>query len=309
MPVDTDIQKVLDVLNAMPAVDYAGMAPLQLARQMRAVPIVIPPIANPAARVENRKLPGPGGDIPVRIYWPHGKGPSGVMVSLHGGGWVTGKLDSDEYKSHLLVHEAGCAIVSVDYRMAPEDRFPAAVEDAYSVTRWVEANAASLNVDPARIAVGGSSAGGNLAAAVPLMIRDRGGPKLRLQVLTYPVCDDDFDRPSYHANAERLLLSRRQMMWFWDQYVDQADRGNPYVAPMREKNLAGLPPALVITAEFDPLRDEGEAYAQRLGDAGVEVEMQRFDGMIHGFLSAAVLHPSSTAALMLTARALKKYLG
>lgn len=309
MPVDADIQKVLDVLNAMPPVDYAKRPPLELARAMRSTPVTIPPIPNPAARVENRTIPGPHGDIPVRIYWPHGKGPCGVMVSLHGGGWVIGSLNSDEFKSHHLVHQAGCAIVSVDYRLSPEHRYPVPLDDCYAALEWTSKNAASLGFDANRIAIGGSSAGANLAAAVALMTRDRGGPALRFQLLTYPVCDDDFDRPSYIENATRLLLSREQMKWFWDQYVDPKDRSHPYVAPIRDTKLGSLPPALVITAEFDPLRDEGEAYAQRLKEAGVPVICQRYDGMVHGFLSAAVQHPSSMAALNLSAQQLKKYIG
>lgn len=309
MPVDADIQKVLDVLNAMPPVNYAGARPIELARQMRSVPVVIPAIEKSAARVENRIVPASRGDVPVRIYWPHGKGPFGVMVSFHGGGWVTGKLDSDEYKSHRLVNATGCAIVSVDYRMAPEHPYPVPLDDCYDVTCWVAANAASLGFDPARIAVGGSSAGGNLAAAVALRARDQKGPAIKFQLLTYPVCDDDFNRPSYVDNAEKLLLSRQQMIWFWDQYVEKPLRSHPYVSPCKSTNLAGLPPALVLTAEFDPLRDEGEAYAAQLKAAGVAVECRRYDGMVHGFLSAAVQHPSSLAALDLSAQHLKKYIG
>jgi acetyl esterase len=309
MPVDPDIQKLLDMVNALPAVDFEHLPGEEAARKMR-VPINVPAIPRRAAKVENRKLPGPGGDIPVRIYWPEGKGPFGVLVSFHGGGWVIGNLDSDEYKSHLLVNESGCAIVSVDYRLAPEHKFPAAAEDCYAVTRWVYDNARSLNVDPARLGVGGSSAGGNLSAVVPLMARDRGGPPLRFQLLTYPVCDDNFDTRTYLDNPTGKIISRAQMRWFWDMYAPAAaDRANPYAAPMREKNLRGLPPALVITAEFDPLCSEGEAYAARLKEAGVETELKRYSGMVHGFFSVAPLHPVSTEGLHYTAAVMKKYLG
>jgi len=309
MPVNADFQKLLDVINAMPVPDYARQPAIELARAMRAGPITIPPVPQPV-RVESRELPGPSGYIPVRIYRPDGPGPFGVMVSFHGGGWVTGKLDSDEHKSHVLARASGVAIVSVDYRMAPEHRFPAAAEDCYAVTDWVARNAATLGFDPNRVGVGGSSAGGNLSAVVPLMAKDRGGPALAFQLLTYPVCDDDFERPSYRDNPEGKVISRTQMIWFWDQYAPgKADRDNPYLNPMRAKDLTGLPPALVITAEFDPLRDEGEAYAQRLRDAGVEVQSTRYDGMVHGFLSMMILHPVSQKALAQTAAAMKKYLG
>ncbi|HXC39355.1 MAG TPA: alpha/beta hydrolase [Burkholderiales bacterium] len=309
MPVDSDIQKLLDTINALPAVDFGHMPALEAARKLR-VPVNVPPIPRRAAKVENRSVPGPGGDIPVRIYWPEGKGPFGAMVSFHGGGWVIGNLDSDEYKSHMLVNDSGVAIVSVDYRLAPEHTFPAAAEDCYAVTKWVYDNARSLNFDPNRLGVGGSSAGGNLSAVVPLMARDRGGPPLRFQLLTYPVCDDNFDRPSYVNNPKGKIISRAQMQWFWDMYVpDKKDRGNPYATPMREKNLRGLPPALVLTAEYDPLRDEGAAYAARLKEAGVETEHVDYEGMVHGFISVAVLHAVSTKALRHTAAAMKKYLG
>jgi acetyl esterase len=309
MPVDAEFQKLLDMINALPVPDYARQPALEIARQMRAAPIMIPPVPQPV-RVESREVPGPGGHIPVRIYRPDGAGPFGVMTSFHGGGWVTGKLDSDEYKSHVLARDSGVAIVSVDYRMAPEHRFPAAVEDCYAVTDWVAKNASALGFDPARIGVGGSSAGGNLSAAIPLMARDRGGPRLAFQLLTYPVIDDDFDRPSYRDNPKGKVISREQMVWFWDEYAPgKAERNNPYLNPLRAKDLKGLPPALVITAEFDPLRDEGEAYAKRLKEAGVEVQCTRYDGAVHGFLSMLVLHPSSQRALKETAAAMRKYLG
>jgi acetyl esterase len=309
MPVDAEFQKLLDLINAMPQPDYARQPALEIACQSRAAPITIPPVPQPV-RVESRGVKGPGGYIPIRIYRPDGPGPFGAMVSFHGGGWVTGKLDSDEYKSHVLARASGVAIVSVEYRLAPEHKFPAAAEDCYAVTEWTAKNAAALGLDAKRIGVGGSSAGGNLSAAVALMCRDRSGPALAFQLLTYPVIDDDFDRPSYRDNPKGKVISREQMAWFWDQYAPgTSERGNPYLNPLCAKDLKGLPPALVITAEFDPLRDEGEAYAKRLSEAGVEVRLSRYDGCVHGFLSIMVLHRKSQAALAETAAAMRRYLG
>ena len=184
-----------------------------------------------------------------------------------------------------------CVVVSVDYRLAPETKFPGAAEDCYAATQWLSANAASLDVDPSRIATGGDSAGGNLSAAVSLMSRDRGGCDLVFQLLVYPVTERNFDTVSYVENGEGYSLTREGMVWFWDHYLaSDSDATNPYAAPMHASDLSGLPPALVITAEYDPLRDEGEAFGQKLSAAGVATVCTRYDGMIHGFfgMSAAV---------------------
>lgn len=309
MPVDAEFQAILDKINSVPEPDYARDPASEIARALRATPVTIPPIRRPVT-VERAEVPGRSGAIAVRIYRPDGPGPLGVLVSFHGGGWVTGTLDSDEYKCHILARESGCAVVSVDYRLAPEHAFPAAAEDGYAVTAWVADNAGSLGFDPDCVGVGGTSSGGNLAAIIPLMARDRRGPALAFQALVYPVCDDDFDRPSYLDNATGNVISRRQMMWFWDQYAPEVScRDNPYLNPMRAGLLTGLPPARVITAEFDPLRDEGEAYARRLEDAGVEVHVSRYSGCVHGFLSVLPEHPSSTRALAEIATAMRLHLG
>ena len=197
---------------------------------------------------------------------------------------MVGSLDISDGTSRHLCVGADCVVISVDYRLAPEAKFPGAAEDCYAATKWVVENASSINVDPHGIAVGGDSAGGNLAAVVSLMARERGGPPLAFQLMVYPVTDRDFRTDSYQRNAEGYLLTRESMVWYWDQYLGEAsDAVNPYAAPMQAKDLKGLPPALVITAEFDPLRDEGEAYAKRLEAAGVRTSCTRYDGMIHGF--------------------------
>ncbi len=220
-----------------------------------------------------------------------------MLVFFHGGGWVIGDLETPDGTCRALANRAGCVVVSVDYRLAPENKFPAAPQDTYAATQWVAANAASIHVDPARIAVGGDSAGGNLAAVTAQMARDRGGPRLVFQLLVYPVIDGACDTASYRDNAEGYLLTKDMMRWFWNHYVrDAEDLFNPIASPLRARSLKGLPPALVQTAEFDPLRDEGEAYAAQLKQAGVPVRLTRYNGMIHGFFGmASVMDRAKTA--------------
>lgn len=243
----------------------------------------------PVHAVENRTLALNGVDIPVRIYTPEGSGPLPLLMYFHGGGFVLGGLDSHDLTCRNVVRASGYKVISVDYRLAPEHVFPAAPEDCYAATQWAAQHAAELNVDPARIAVGGDSAGGNLAAVVALMARDRGGPRIDRQVLVYPVTDyfsHAVDTPyaSYRSNATGYMLTSQSMEDFWALYLPNgADAANPYASPIRAADLAGLPPALIITAEYDPLRDEGAAYAQRLQAAGVPVTVRHFDDMIHGF--------------------------
>ncbi len=301
MAVNPDFQAILDRVNALPPTDFSR-PPVELAAEMRAAPVNIPPLSNPVS-VEVRKVRGRDGHlIPIRIYRPKTEQPHPVLISMHGGGWVRGSLDGDEFRSHFIAHEAGCAVVSVDYRLAPDHRYPAALEDCYDVTEWVADQALVLGFDAARMGVMGDSAGGNLAAAMALKARDEGGPALSCQVLLYPICDHDFDRPSYIENAQGKLLTRELMQWFWDQYADDADRDQQYLSPLRAKDLSGLPPALIITAQYDPLRDEGELYAQKLLEAGNTVEALRMDGLIHPFQTLAVLHADSIAAMQLMSR-------
>jgi len=241
-------------------------------------------IPEKVGRVENQVIPGPGGDIPVRIYTPNGEGPFPSLVFYHGGGWVIGDLDTVDVPCRLLANRANCVVVSVDYRLAPEHKFPAAADDAYAAAKWVVENGPSIKVDSSRVAVGGDSAGGNLAAVVSLMARDKNEIDLAYQLLIYPVTNHSYETVSYSDNADGYLLTKDSMIWFWDHYLrNPQDGDNPYASPLKAEDLSGLPPALVITAEFDPLRDEGEAYAQRLKEAGVSVEETRYNGMIHGF--------------------------
>src|SRR5260370_26517927 len=238
---------------------------------------------------EDRHIPGVAGDIPVRVYTPEGNSPMGVLVYFHGGGWVLGSLESHDRVCRALANKAGCVAVSVDYRLAPEHVFPAGAEDCYAATKWVSENAASLGADPARLAVGGDSAGGNLAAVVSMMSRDRSGPSIAFQLLFYPVTDCALDTPSQKEfAADGYVLSRGDMEWFWNHYVDAGtEKTHPYASVLRATNLTGLPPALVTTASHDPLRDEGERFAQRLISAGVKVTCTRYEGVTHGFISFA----------------------
>jgi acetyl esterase len=208
-----------------------------------------------------------------------------MLVYFHGGGFWMGSLETEDNACRLLTNAAGCIVVSVGYRLAPENKFPTAVEDGYAAVRWVAENANAMKADRTRIAVGGASAGGNVAAVVALMARDRGSPQLVYQLLMYPVLDYAFDTPSYRDNAEGYMLTKDVMAWCWSVYLRaEADGQNPYASPLRAQDLGSLPTALVITAEYDPLRDEGEAYAAGLRQAGVPVVCKRQAGAIHGGL-------------------------
>ncbi|MHA7815491.1 MAG: alpha/beta hydrolase [Pseudohaliea sp.] len=266
---------------------------------------VFPPAdpPTPVGAIDERSVPGPGGAITVRLYVPEGPGPHPLVMFFHGGGWVVGNLDSHDETVRRLCAGSGAAFASVAYRLAPEAPFPAALEDCYAATAWAAEVAPTLGFDPARIAVAGDSAGGNLAAALCLLARDRGGPALCHQVLVYPVAGADLDTESYRRHGEGLFLTRNMMRWFRDQYLPTAaDRENPLAAPLAG-DATGLPGATILTAEYDPLRDDGAAYARHLEAAGVAVAYRDFPGMIHGFLGmTGVLGQADTAQAWLCAR-------
>ena len=233
-------------------------------------------------------LPGPAGDIRYRLYRPEGEGPLPMLVYYHGGGWVAGDLETHDHLCRMLCAGSGCLVISIDYRLAPEHRFPAAVDDSVAAYEWVVENAASLGGDPARIAVGGDSAGGNLAAVVCLVERDSGGRQPDFQLLIYPGTDMTMSQPSIEENAEGYLLVKEQMVWFNDHYVpDPQDRLDPRASPLHAVSHEGLAPALVISAEFDPLRDESTAYVEKLRAAGVPAELSEYKGAIHAFVQFA----------------------
>ena len=294
MPLDPQAQAVLDQTAALGLPPNHTVTPTEARANGKARPKAPGP---EVAKVEDKNIPGPDGQIPVRVYTPDGGGPFPILVWFHGGGWVVGDLDTSDGTARHLAVGADCVVVSVDYRLAPEPQCPGPAEDCYAATQWVAQNAASIDGDPSRIAVGGDSAGGNLATVVCLMARDRQGPSLVHQLLVYPVTERDFYTPSYGENADGYSLTRDSMRWYWMHYlVDNEDANNPYAAPMMAKDLSGLPSALVITAEYDPLRDEGEAYAHKLEAAGVPTHCTRYDGMMHGFFGApAVLDKGKQA--------------
>ena len=298
MPLDAQTQAVVDSIAASGeppmhtlSVAEARQAQLKAVAAMGGKPETV-------GHSEDRELPGPQGTIPVRIYSPKGKGPFPLLVFFHGGGWVIGDLDSHDVLCRRLTNAAGCVTVAVHYRLAPEHKFPAGLEDCYAATQWVAAHAATINGDATCIAVGGDSAGGNLATAVALMARDRGGPTLVYQLLIYPTTD--YYLPGTRSlveNAEGYFLTRDGIIWFWNHYVQRgADAKHPYASPLRAPDLSGLPPALVQTVEFDPLRDEGEQYVARLREAGVPVAHTRYNQTIHAFvLLAGVIDQAKTA--------------
>jgi acetyl esterase len=305
MALDPEVRSVLDQMAAMggPAINEL---PVNEARQSFAAMKAMQGEPEAVAKIEDRTLPGPAGDIPIRIYTPILGKTLPVLLYYHGGGWVIGNIETSDVLCRTLCNAAGCIVVSVDYRLAPENPFPAAVDDAYCAALWTAANAAGFNGDPSRIAVSGDSAGGNLAAVVALIARDRGMPALKFQLLVYPVTDAACDTPSYTENADGYMLTRDGMRWFWNHYArSDAERSNPHASPLRASNFAGLPPALVITAEYDPLRDEGELYADRLRAAGVPVTLAHYDGMIHGFFAMGAMISQGRAAIQQAAAALR----
>ena len=258
-----------------------------------------PPPGEDVASVEDLEVPGPDGPLPVRVYRPDGAAvPAPVVVFFHGGGWVLGSIATHDATCRGLANRTGAVYVSVDYRLAPEHPYPAAPEDCYAATCWVADHAADLGVDPGRLAVAGDSAGGNLAAVVCQMARDRSGPAIAFQLLIYPVTDLDFDRwPSMEENADGPLLTREGMDWFARHYVGTLPfTGDPYAAPIRAADLSGLPQAHVATAGHDPLRDEGAGYAEALAAAGVTVGYDNFATMIHGFVGFADVVPAAGEA-------------
>jgi acetyl esterase len=283
MPLDPQAQTLLEQMKAMGFI-YTPALTVARARETLQAMQAVRPAGEPVAHVEDRMIPGPAGAIPIRIYTPHGSGPFPVLVFFHTGGWMVGDLDTQDPLCGRITNRAGCIVVSVDYRLAPENPFPAAVEDSYAATHWAAAHAAEFQGDPSRIAVGGDSAGGNMAAVVALMARDRSGPKLVFQLLLFPATDFRLSTPSMEELGEGYNVTKPQMIWIRDNYLPNvADWTNPLASPLLAPDLSGLPPALLIYAEYDPLRDEAEAYARRLKEAGVPVKASRYDGMIHDF--------------------------
>lgn len=244
----------------------------------------------PVARVEDRVVPVTAAGLPFRLYTPSGTGPFPVLVYFHGGGWTVGNLDTEDAACRVMCNAAKCIVASVNYRHAPEHKFPAAPNDAYEATLWLAKNAGNFGGDPSRLAVGGTSAGANLAAVVSLMARERKQPDICFQALITPVTDYAFEGASHRECAVGYGLERATMEWFWNHYLSTPGDGeHVYVSPLRALDLSGLPPALIVTAQYDPIRDEGHAYAERLQSAGVPVTYICCEGMIHLYLGPSAL--------------------
>jgi acetyl esterase len=293
---------IVDQMSALPQL------PALTPAEARGRPVPLDAAPEAVGSVTARAIPGPGGPIPIRIYRP--KDPlKGALVYFHGGGWVVGSLEGADGTCRALANRSRCVVISIGYRLAPETKFPGPVDDAYAATRWVSENAAELRIDPARIAVGGSSAGGNLAAAVSLVARERGGPKIAFQLLTVPVAELSSNADSHREFAEGYGLSAADMAWFGTHYVrTPADADDPRASVLRA-DLHGLPPAFVITAECDPLRDDGEAYAEKLRTLGIRASYKRYPGMFHGFMSFPNVLPEASEAFEDAGRALREALG
>jgi len=294
MAVDAELQPILDLINAAPATDWSP----EQAGEFRAIfdSMVMMLGTGPAdVATEDRSIPGPSGDIPIRIYRPVGVSQPGVMVFFHGGGFVIGSIATHDSVCRYLADDGGFAVVSVDYRLAPEHPFPAAPEDCFAALRWVADHAGELDVDASRLAVGGDSAGGNLAAVTAIRARDEGGPDLSFQMLVYPVTDmtptlEEPGYPSMTENSAGYFLSMDDMLFFGACYVpDPMHRALPLASPLFVESLDGLPPAIVLTCEFDPLRDQGSAYAAALSKAGVDVVVSEYEGGIHGVMNMATI--------------------
>jgi acetyl esterase len=304
MPLDPAARAFLDEAEALGAPPTYSLTPAE-ARAARA----LPPPGPEVARVEDMEVFGPEGPIPVRLYYPSDAPNLPVLVWYHGGGWVLGSIEHDDPTARRLCVGAGVIVISVDYRLAPENPYPAAVDDAYAAAVWAWQNAARYGGDQARIAIGGVSAGANLAAAVTLLSRDRGGTAFRHQLLVVPVTDCRMQTASHAENADGYMLTRASMEWFYDHYAPAGvDRAQPSLSPLLAEDHAGLPPADIHVAEYDPLRDEGEAYAAALEAAGVPVTLTRHAGQIHSFFSMAHVFPEGLETVRVAAERLRKAL-
>ena len=312
MALDPESQRLIDLMAAANRPAWNSLSP-QAARDLYLS--LRPGAQGPRpgeVKVADRTIPGPAGELPVRIYRPAGA-PTDVklpaLVYAHGGGWVFGNLDSHDVLCAQLAIEAGIVVFHIDYRLAPEARFPAAFDDVVAGLKWVAANGPSIGIDSSKLAIGGDSAGGNLAAAVAIWARDHGGPKLLMQLLAYPVTDAVGRADSYRRYEDGYGLNAATMEWFFDHYApNKSQRGDWRLSPIRAASLAGLPPALVVTAGYDPLCDEGRAYAARLHKEGTQADLVEFGGMLHGFLSSPMLLHGARRGTSLCAAALREAL-
>jgi acetyl esterase len=310
---DPDAQRVLDLIRESGRPPYETLTPNEAREFYRAGRRVLQPEPPEVAEVRNLQAPAPQGDIPLRLYRGIGTERGAALPALiyfHGGGWVMGDLDTHDGVCRLIANAAGIAVISVDYRLAPEHKFPAAVDDAVTATEWIAAHGATLGIDASRLAVGGDSAGGNIAAVVALIARDRGGPRLRFQLLLYPATDFVVSDAPQRERFEGFPLNVVTMNWFRDHYLrGSGDYGNWRASPLRVPDLRGLPPAYVLTVGFDPLHAEGALYARRLQEAGVPVRHRHVERQMHGFLTMGKIIAAAKPATEEAAAAVKAALG
>jgi acetyl esterase/lipase len=306
---DPQAKAVIDLVIKSGRPPYHQLSPKDARQMFRDTRPASTPPAPVIGEVKDLRADG----VSIRVYRPAGvpaSTPLPALIFFHGGGWVIGDLETHDVLCRQLTAGAGISVVNVDYRLAPEHKFPAAVDDAWATTRWVAAHASELGIDRGRLAVGGDSAGGNLAAVVAILARDHGGPALALQVLTYPVTDVAAESTSYAEFADGFMLTRDSMRWFVAHYLSgKQDALDWRVSPLRASSLAGVAPALVVTAGFDPLRDEGDAYARRLREAGVRVDTICYGGMIHGFVPMGRLIETGNRAVAHAAASLRQAFG
>ncbi len=305
-----DAARVCEMIVAANRPPLETLTPAEARLAYLATRQALQPDPEPVTEVVALEASGPAGPIPLRLYRGQGADKGALqpaLVFFHGGGWVIGDLESHDQVCRALANAARCILIAVDYRLAPEHKFPAAVDDAVAAMRWIADNAERIGIDAGRLAVGGDSAGGNLAAVVSLDARDRGSPPLVFQLLVYPCTDMALEQPSHLRHADQLPLRHATMQWFVRNYLrDTADESDWRASPLRAASFQRLPPALVVTAGFDPLHDEGEAYAQALSAAGVPVALERFDGQIHGFLNMGRIVADSGRLIELAATSLKR---
>jgi acetyl esterase/lipase len=304
---DPEVQLLLRLMRLARRPDFETLPVREAREEIRREAASVAGRPLPVARVEATTIPGPAGSLPARLYVPWGAPAAGpLLVYLHGGGWVVGDLDTHEVPCRFLAREAGVRVLAVHYRRAPEHPFPAAVDDAVAAVRFAIEASDRLGADPARVAVGGDSAGGNLSAAAARLLAQDGGPAPAFQLLIYPVTDLSRKRRSYELFRDGFFLTERQMDWYRDHYLPDAGAAlDPRASPLLAEDLSGLPPAHVAVAGFDVLRDEGIEYAGRLLQADVDVSLGRHTGLIHGFANAAAIGRSSRAAMLEAATALK----
>jgi len=297
MTLDPQVKSFLDMLAGLGGPPLEQL-PVAEARSVALAMVDFSGPEEPIAEVANRSIIGPAGPIAVRMYRPELSEKLPALIYFHGGGYVIGSLDSHDRLCRALANASGCAVIAVDYRLAPEHKYPAAVDDAYAATCYIAEHAAEFNIDPNRIAVGGDSAGGSLATVVCLLSRDRSGPRLQYQLLIYPWVDFYGQNPSMQQYAKDHFLTRAGLDWFTENYLPNRESGlEPSASPMCATNVQGLPRAMIITAECDPLRDQGEAYARKLEGAGIPVQLKRYNGMIHPFLNLAGVIDAAKSAI------------